>query len=60
MVESPAMDKHVFCRVLEDCGHVELDDEGCALHCMSRYPSPPSAACTWHPEGSAVLRDGTH
>ena len=24
------MDKHVFCRVLEDCGHVELDDEGCA------------------------------
>ena len=31
MVDRPAMDKHVFCRVLEDCGHVELDDEGCAL-----------------------------
>jgi len=31
MVDRPDLDRHVFCRVLEDCGHVALDRHGCAF-----------------------------
>ena len=30
MVPGPALDRHVFCRVLEDRGNVTVDEEGCA------------------------------
>lgn len=28
LLPTPNLDKHVFCRVLEDRGHVTVDDEG--------------------------------
>lgn len=28
LVPAPNLDKHVFCRVLEDRGHVTVDEEG--------------------------------
>jgi GINS complex subunit 4 len=28
LVPAPCLDRHVFCRVLEDRGHVTVDDEG--------------------------------
>ena len=30
MVDEPDLNRHVFCRVLEDCGSVAVDNAGCA------------------------------
>jgi hypothetical protein len=41
LVPTPNLDKHVFCRVLEDRGHVTVDEEGWV----------PMAACLHLPPG---------
>ena len=28
MIPEPDLSKHVFCHVIEDCGAIELDDQG--------------------------------